>query len=106
MVYFVYGPPRSGKTRNKEALRKRLGCSSVIDGLRPWKSGYFRDDSGVMHLKVPASTLVLTNMRLDELIHWVHRNAAILAPGGYSVFPVEELIGGLKHGGIDSDLAP
>ena len=64
MSVIVYGPAACGKTRNAEALKQAAGCKSVIDGF--WQPKYrpaeYWDDAGHCHSRIPASTLILTNM--------------------------------------------
>ena len=35
MCVIIYGPQGCGKTRNKEALRKAVGCDEVVDDWEP-----------------------------------------------------------------------
>ena len=67
MITIVYGPQASGKTRNKAALARFFGHTTIIDGLtRAGRRGKFHDDQGGYFRDLPVDALILTTMTREE----------------------------------------
>lgn len=93
----IYGPLKSGKTRNRDALAKFFGKSTIIDGIHDRRSKKeYSDDSGKRHLTIPNDALLLTNKNSSECARFIKKHEA----KGVRVFSIYTV---LKMAGIEGN---
>jgi hypothetical protein len=68
-IYIVYGPQACGKTRNKHAIAKHLGCDIIVD---EWDESRPLTEGAVhLALKNPASMFGVTAVSFDDVMKGV-----------------------------------
>jgi hypothetical protein len=64
MITIVYGPARSGKTANKDALARKYGCTRVVDGWSQRDARELHDGDLVLTNEHPQAVDIYRRFRL------------------------------------------